>query len=148
MAGWKKLLKKGDELLSGNFQKIVSDVLCNSHDAEATQTVNDASYHKVKTITFTDGLIGNIRVKFDIHRNSSPYVVYGRVYKNGVALGIGWSCSNNSYETKSEDLDVGTINDGGTLELWAKAEASGAIAYLKNFRLYYSNLAAAAATNS
>jgi hypothetical protein len=57
MGEWKKLLKDGDEIA---LPKVVSDNLRNSHDAEISDQTG-ASYVKQKTITFTNGIKGNLR---------------------------------------------------------------------------------------
>ena len=121
-----------------------SDNLRNSHDAEAHHGINDTSYHLLKTMTFTYGIKGNLRIKFDRKANGA-YAVYGRVYKNGVALGTADGGVDQTYQNFSEDIDIGTIAPGETLELWGKAEAAGAEIWVQNFRLYYDNLGGAAA---
>lgn len=151
MAGWEKVTLDKDWAIHG-MKKVVSDNLCNSHDAEITHSINDASYHKLKTITLTNGLSVDtgkaIRVKFDVKSNNASYWVYGRVYKNGAAVGSAQGTLSTTYVTKSEDIDIGEIAAGETLELWGKAQASGATIYVENWRLYYSNDAKVAATNS
>lgn len=122
--------------------KEVSDNLRNSHDAEVDTSTTGAAYAKIKTMTFTNGIKGNLRVKFDLKDNAS-YVGYGRVYKNGVALGAIKTGTDN-YVTESEDIDVGTIAAGETLELWGKAEHASAHVFVKNFRCYYDSIGGAA----
>ena len=124
--------------------KDASANLRNSYDAEAHHGINDASYHLLKTFTFTYGIKGTINVKFDRKANGA-YAVYGRVYKNGVALGTADGGVDQTYQNFSEDIDIGTIAPGETLELWGKAEAAGAEIWVQNFRLYYDNLGGAAA---
>lgn len=149
MAGWKKLLKKGDEIV---IPKVVSDNLRNSHDTETNHSINDASFHKLKTITFTDGIEvktgKKIRVKFDVKSSGGGAYVYGKVYKNGDVLGTEQGTSSTTYVTKSEDLNISTIAAGETLELWGKAQAAGATVYIQNFRCYYDNDASVVSANS
>jgi hypothetical protein len=123
--------------------KEVSANLRNSHNAEAHHGTNDASYHLLKTMTFTYGIKGNLRVKFDRKANGA-YVVYGRLYKNGVALGTADGGSDQTYTEFSEDVDVGTVAPGETLQMYGKAEAAGAEIWIKDFQLYYDNLGGAA----
>lgn len=126
------------------FDKAVSDNLRHSHDAETT-TTDHVAYVKVKTITFTRGIKGILRVKFHLGTNNASYLAYGRIYKNGVALGTAQSTLTvytPSPELFSEDLDVGTIAVGETLELWAKA-TDGYESRTSNFRVYYDNDAGA-----
>jgi hypothetical protein len=125
------------------ISKSVSDNLRNSHDAEVDTSTTGASYVKVKTMTFTDGIKGTLRVKFAL-KKAGGYTGYGRVYKNGVAIGAA-KTGTDAWETESEDIDVGTIAPGETLELWGKAEHANAHVYLKEFRTYYDAVGGAAA---
>jgi hypothetical protein len=130
-----------DSLDGSVIPKKVSDNLRNSHDAEITDQTG-ATYVKQKTITFTHGIKGTLRVKFSIKR-AAGFTAYGKVYKNGVALGAEQTATDD-YATKNEDIDVGTIAAGETLELWGKAEHASALVYLKEFRCYYDNEGSAA----
>jgi hypothetical protein len=64
-----------------------------------------------------------------------------------VALGAE-KTGTNDWITESEDLDVGTIAAGETLELWGKAEHANALVYLRNFRAYYDNDASVSSANT
>lgn len=130
-----------DSLDGSVIPKKVSDNLRNSHDAEITDQTG-ATYVKQKTITFTHGIKGTLRVKFGIKR-AAGFTAYGKVYKNGVALGAEQTATD-AYVTKSEDIDVGSIAAGETLELWGKAEHASGLVYLKEFRCYYDNEGSAA----
>jgi hypothetical protein len=123
--------------------KEVSDNLRNSHDAEITDQTG-ATYVKQKTMTFTHGIKGNLRVKFDRKSNNASYHIYGAVYKNGALLGTPDGGNDTAYQTISEDIDVGTIAAGETLELWGKAEHASAVGYWQNFRCYYDSIGGAA----
>ena len=76
-----------------------------------------------------------IRVKFDIAGESGSNSK-GKIYKNGVALGIEQTNdgSGGAYYTKSEDLAFG---NGDTLELWTKQNVNDAVnpARVKNLRV-------------
>lgn len=65
--------------------KVASANVRNSFDAAAVST--SAAYAKVKTITLTDGLLGGQRFLFDLGTNDSEATAYGKIYRNGVALG-------------------------------------------------------------
>ena len=86
------------------IKKVASANIRNSHNAEATST--SASYVKVKTITLTHGLIGQQRFIFEIKTSDSvtPETAYGRIYRNGVALGTEQSDVTGAYVSKSEDI--------------------------------------------
>ncbi len=121
-----------------------SDTLRHSHDAEAD--TNLTAYTKLKTITFASGLSANYRVKFDLKGGDATHIGYGRIYKNGVALGTEQTDITGGYVTKSEDLTT-TLSPGDTLELWAKIAPSG-IVYVRNFRVYYDPNFTAPSANS
>ncbi len=130
---------------NGNFSKVVSDNLRNSHDAEAETA--SGTYVKLKTMTFNAKLTGTIRVKFDL-RDGDIGTAYGKLYKNGVACGTEQSVSGSTPVTKSEDLtDTFSIND--TLEVWGYV-TGGPACRVSNFRLYYDNsdITTVATTNS
>ena len=86
------------------IKKVASANIRNSHNAEATST--SATYVKVKTITLTHGLLGQQRFIFEIKTSDSvtPETAYGKIYRNGVALGTEQSDLTGSYVSKSEDI--------------------------------------------
>lgn len=111
----------------------ISDDLLHSHDAEYWGTA--ASYTKKKTITLDTLSLSpsTIRVKFDLKAESGT-TGYGRVYKNGVAIGTEQSTTSTSYVTFSEDL---SFEMGDTLELWVKDGTAGStFVGCVNFRVY------------
>jgi hypothetical protein len=116
------------------INKVASANVRNSHDAEATST--SATYVKVKTITLSKGLIGQQRFLFDIKTsNAGVDVAYGKIYRNGVALGTEQSDTTGSYVTKSEDLTQ-TWLPNDTCELWVKI-ANASTVSVQNFRIDY-----------
>ena len=115
-------------------KKVASANLRNSHNAEAS--TDSTSYVKLKTITLTNGLVGQHRIKFDMRATSDSYIVYGRIYRNGVALGTEQSTISTTYVTFSQDITQ-TWNPGDTLELWVKCTLAETPAYVQNFGIYY-----------
>lgn len=116
-------------------KKAASANVRNSHNAEATST--SAAYVKVKTITLTYGLVGIARFLFDLKTSDAgtPTPAYGRIYRNGVALGTEQSDVTGAYVTKSEDITQ-NWNPGDTVELWVKI-AGGNTVSVQNFRIAY-----------
>ena len=135
-------------LESYNYAKVASDNLRNSHDA--AYYVTGARYTMIKTITLTNGIEGVIRVKHDMKTGSGGNGVSTRIYKNGAAIGRIESDITGGYETKTEDINVGTMAAGDTIEIWGGYDSAGTWTYVQNFRLYYDNkdFVAVAATNS
>ena len=112
----------------------VGEVLTHSHDAEAS--TDSASYVKLKTITLTKAF-AMLRIKFDMKMESGGINAYGRVYKNGVAVGTEQGSASETYVTYSEDI-TGNWAIGDTIELWGWNDWSGAarLTYVKNFRVF------------
>lgn len=105
-----------------------SDTLILSADTERTTT--STSYEKKKEIKVVYN--GTYRVKFDLKSSSAGHNVYGRIYKNGSAVGIERIRDQITYQTFSEDI---AFEAGDTIELWSKATSSYT-AYVQNFRIY------------
>ena len=130
----------GSKTIQGNglelphvVKKAASANVRNSYDAEATDT--SAGYVKKKTITLTDGMVGQARFLFDIKTSNVAVSVNGRVYRNGVALGTEQSSVSATYETKSEDL-AQDFNPGDTVELWVHGDGAETVS-VQNFRVAY-----------
>lgn len=116
------------------INKVASANLRNSHDAEATSVAT--AYTKAKTITLTNGLVGQQRFLFDIKTAGGAATAYGKIYRNGVALGTEQTDITGGYVTKSEDITQ-TWNPGDTCELWVKTSNAGQIVSVQNFRIAY-----------
>jgi len=76
-------------------------------------------------------------VAFDIRGHSAPSKVYGRVYKNGVAIGTARTVTGTTYGTFTEDFS-GPLEPEDTIELWCYqngGDSNGG--YCRNFRIAY-----------
>jgi len=109
---------------------VASDTLQGFANTERTET--GTAYTKKKEILIAR--TGVIRVKFDL-KSSSSTICYGRVYKNGSAIGTERS-QGPSYATYTEDISVVA---GELIQLYAKASA-GQTCYVKNFQICYTEL--------
>lgn len=114
-----------------------SDDLLKSDDTEEGES--GTAYVKWKTITFDPApaeavKTSGFRIKFDLRTTSDAHLAYGRVYKNGVAVGTEQSTNSETYVTKSEDIGNWEADD--TIELWIKIAQAGITAIIKNFRIY------------
>lgn len=111
------------------------------HSHNATAFTPNAAYTKLKTYTFAYGITGALRIAFDLQTSNAALTAYGRVYKNGVAVGTEQTHTGDLlFTTVTEDITV-TLNAGDTLELWAHLDGSADIASVRNFRLSYDNAA-------
>lgn len=123
----------GDEFLIS----IPSNELKKSSNAE--QSTNETTYIKIKEITCANYTVpmaikdgGKLRIKFDLATNSAGQSAYGRIYKNGVAVGTERTSTIETYTTYSEDIEF-KAND--KIQLYIKA-TSGFLAKIRNFRIY------------
>lgn len=120
-------------------RKVVSNDLRQSHDSE--DPILSGSWAKYKTITMTNGISGTLRIKHSSYcENGLAGATHSRVYKNGSPLGAdNANTTDMSYVEYSEDLNVGDLQPGDTLELWAYDAAYPDFRSVKNFRMYYVN---------
>jgi hypothetical protein len=126
--------------------KVASANIRNSHDAEVTSTA--MVYTKVKTITLTNGLVGQQRFLFDIKSAvAGVAVVYGRIYRNGTALGTEQTDITGAYVTMSEDITQ-TWNPGDTCELWVKTKNLVVGVLVRNFCIAYDDSLTVAVASS
>jgi hypothetical protein len=93
-------------------------------------TWSDDTYTKVNDITIV--FAGTYRVKFELAASTShsSHPVYGRIYKNGVAVGTERSTSSGTYIEFTEDL---TFAAGDNIQLYTKGSPAPAAAFSINF---------------
>lgn len=124
-------------LRASNFPKVVSTTPRNGHTNIVDIPVGDTSWTKYKTITFTNGIKGVLRITFELD-DDTCIDAYAEVRKNGVLIGAEQSNNTSSYVLKSQDIDIGVVEAGETIELWGKNDGNGT-AHLKEFRILYDN---------
>lgn len=135
-------------LEQGQVKKKKTDTLKHSHDGNAdksTATPDGASYTEVKRITFTSGLRGAIRVKWNAQNSFSSGTVRGwskLVDKDGVIIGTEHdnAASNTTLHTYTEDIDAATFSPGDYICVYTKNHAvcvAGQSIHITNFRIYY-----------
>ena len=114
-------------------QTIVSDDLRDSNDS--IEAIPGTPYTKIKDIgPVPDGVLdGALRIKFAINETSTG-TSYGRIYRNGVAVGTARSVTSDTYTTYSEDISG--WHEGDTIELWGYHSLSGGDGNVKEFRVY------------
>ena len=130
---------KGD-LIAIGAEKMVevggfyaSDNLKNSNDT-ARSVTNSFPYVKYKEIKLNVDL-GACRIKFSlIGPGPSGDYTFGRIYKNGVAIGTERGATNSSFSTFSEDFTGFVINDLIQIYCYKNSAGNGTI---QNFRFYY-----------
>ena len=113
-----------------------SDDLLTSDDTESTYDnttyVIEKELGPVPDDVFEDE--SEFRIKFDIKSENGATTVYGRIYRNGVAVGTEQSTTSTTYVTKSEDISGWSAGD--LIQLYTKTGTSGVIVYVENYRVY------------
>jgi len=109
---------------------LAGDLLRAYADTEGTGATT--VYVKKKEIVLDFG--GAVRIKFDL-KHSGSGTTYGRIYRNGVAVGTERSTTSDTYVTFSEDISG--WSPGDLCQLYIK-QASNPNADWRNFRLYSS----------
>ena len=114
-------------------QVIASDTLRDSNDS--VENIPSTSYSKIKDIgPVPPGILsGTLRIKFAINETSTG-TSYGRIYKNGVAVGTARSTLDATYTTYSEDIS--DWQEGDTIELWGYHNIGSGNGNVKEFRVY------------
>lgn len=103
-----------------------SDSYIISNPPEVNSAVT--TYTMVREIRMGNG--GSYRIKFDLKAASGTGNVYGRIYRNGVAVGTERIDTGTSYVTMSED--IAGWSEGDLCQLYIKA-AAGISVYASNF---------------
>jgi hypothetical protein len=113
-------------------ESTAGDYLIGSSDAEVTLSYGTSTYTKIKELTTKIG--GTFRIKFSMHRHASETgTVYGRVYRNGAAVGTEQSTDSTSYVEFSEDIEG--WSPGDLIQIYYKNPTDGD-GNLQNFRIY------------
>ena len=96
------------------------------------KNTNSITYTRLKQTRLQIG--GDIRIKFDIHTGNTARTAYGRIYKNGTAIGTERSTTSTSYVTFSEDIADWLVGD--YVELYVKISADDIFAYCRDLNLH------------
>jgi hypothetical protein len=76
-----------------------------------------------------------LRIKFDIKTTNNAVPVYGRIYRNGVAVGTQRETYSTSYDPYSEDISGWSAGD--LIQLYTYSGDAGVVdVYVQNFRVY------------
>ena len=80
----------------------------------------------------TIGASGKVRVSFGMKAQNASYIVYARIYLNGVGVGIERSTTSTTLITFTEDI---TVNAGDAFQIYAKCTNISASVYVGNLRI-------------
>ena len=64
------------------------------------------------------------RFKMDLKAGAVGDHCYGKIYKNGVAVGTEYGDNTGAFQTFTEDIDVGDWKANDTVELWIRISGS------------------------
>ena len=119
-----------------------TDNLRVSIDAEVYHST--ATYTKKRTLTFTNGIKGVLRIKFE-RKGTLAETYYHILTQNGATPGTGHNIGteqthegDNSYvgHQSSQDVTV-DIPAGETIDLWMKRTGASGSVYVKELRFYW-----------
>ena len=78
---------------------------------------------------------GTFRIKFDIGRNGGSGTLYGKIYRNGVAVGTERVTGSDTFATFSEDIGGWSVGD--LVQVYTHATGGGGtLESVKNFNIY------------
>lgn len=103
----------------------------------ATVTFVNNSYQLCKTITLASTIVGTskFRFKFELWRNGGAGNAFGRIYRNGVAVGTEQTTASAVAVEFVEDINTTSWVVGDTIELWAHKDVLAAGTNVANFKI-------------
>ncbi|MBA7612199.1 hypothetical protein ES703_19435 [subsurface metagenome] len=110
----------------------------NSNDTR--KETSSTSYVKKKEVKLNENLDKICRIKFAIQSGVTGKTVYGRIYKNGIALGAEQSWNINEYSIKSEDFAANEFQTNDLVQIYVKMSADAEAIDVKDMRFYYDTL--------
>ena len=113
-------------------QIVASGTLLVSNNTEVTKA-SYGSYTLVKEMRITRNC-ASLRITFDLKTGDGINTAYGRIYKNGVALGTERSTKSTSYTTYTQDFT--SLVPGDLIQLCVKTQYADRSAVVRNLQLY------------
>ena len=99
------------------------------------KSTTSTTYVKLKQTKI--GRSGTYRIEFSLKTSNADYTVYGRIYRNGAAVGTERSTTEIDYVVFSED--VGGWSVGDYIEIWGMTSSGGTSAHVASLQLYVDN---------
>jgi hypothetical protein len=103
-------------------------------DDETVTITNYPDYGKTKEMTYVSGDATNLKIYFELSSDNFACIVYGRIYKNGVAYGTEWSTTSTSWVGFSEVL---SFYPGDKIQLYTKLANAGGAYKLLGWARYF-----------
>lgn len=98
--------------------------------SDGVLTVSDASYTKRKSIKVPRS--GTLTIKFTLTGSGGGNSTFGRIYRNGVAVGTERECTTSSQTEYSEDISGWNAQD--EVQIYCRRDSVDGS--LRNFRIY------------
>jgi len=128
---------------------VANNTIRYSSDSESSNVdyFDPIPWSKVREFTLSNTYNGSIRTSFQLSCQdyelgdpctSSGFIVYGRIYKDDVALGTSRSTQTTypSYDTYTEDFNI-NWSSGSKIQLWIATNSGMAEVFHKNYRLSF-----------
>jgi len=138
--GLRKLGTGATDAMPGNVDLMVTQAKLANYTAGDNLIISSDGQVQVVVTTYTkvkEFMIirdGTLRIKFHLAASQSGVAVYGRIYRNGVAVGNQRSTSSVSGVTFSEDIAGWSAYD--LVQLYICTSNLTYPVYASNFRLY------------
>ena len=120
--------------------KVVSDIV--RHVKASIGTHNSATYTKIVTITFTNGIKGTVRISWSMYTaaggDARAILTQNGATPNGSNLGVEQQTSETSWQAKSQDIAV-DIPAGESIDLWSRNAVAGRDVCMKDLAFKYDN---------
>ena len=137
------LAANGDVTITGRIigatnleSTAAGDVLEYTDDVEGNYTAT-TTWTKVKEISVPRG--GSLRIKFSLRAKGAGGNIYGRIYRNGTAVGTTRSSTSNTAVWVEHSEDISGWSAGDLLQLYAYTTNVADPAYYRGLRIYLAN---------
>jgi len=119
----------------GSIAITASDTQLAVNDPECDVT-SIKTYESVATIRVTYPVNPNsvLRVKFSLIGDGANFT-YGKVYKNGTAVGVEKKTLGIVFADQSDDITFTDLNQNDIIQLYAKTDAGSSDGRVKEFRI-------------
>lgn len=122
----------------GGSDSIIGIYAINSDILKANNSVKtgtNAAYTLLKAMTLTNTPAATLSIAFDLSSDHGSTTVYGRIYRNGVAVGTEQSAVNLGAGVYQEKLEsIGGWSDGDELQIYVRY-GTGSHVKVKNLEI-------------
>ncbi len=120
--------------LIGLVYSASDDLLCSDDPEDFTYREDYTKILEIEILPYIFSDETTLRIKFDLKSASSSYTAYGRIYRNGVAVGTERSTTSTSFVNYSEDISG--WSSGDLIQVYTKISTYGIASVGRNLRAY------------